>query len=132
MATVLPALNADGWITDPLKQLDLLFAHALETDFSQSNTFHGRVTSIPFIIAIHQANPDNLVRELKQSLTVYFSRYFDSVTVNSSVGPDIEGTNQYPLFIEATVSKNGSLYNLSNIVTVENGKIANVLREVNK
>lgn len=132
MATVLPALNGDGWISDPLKQLDLLFAHALESDFSQSNIFHGKVTSIPFIVAIHQANTENMAREMQDALKLYFGRYFDSVNVTASIGDDIEGTNKYPLFIEATITKDGSLYSLSNILNVENGKITDVLREVNK
>lgn len=126
-----PELGSGGWVTDPLKALDLIFAHALESDFSQSNVFHGRVTSIPFIIALHQTRPDNLSQELETALRNLFGRFFDSTNISVRYAePDAYG--KYVLTVGVSVTKNGIDYSLSTVISIKDGKVVEVLKELNK
>lgn len=128
---VVPELGFMGWITDPLKKLDILFAHAVLTDYSQSTVFRNKVTSIPYIIAQYHNMPLELQGELQIKLQAYFSRYFDTVSVQCKSQP-ADQDNRYTVSLSIAVQDKGNFYELVNVLVLENGKVASVLKEVNK
>lgn len=130
-AKVVPELGFMGWISDPLKKVDMLFSHVLESDFSQSTIYQGKVTSLPYIIARHQHDPLELQGEIQIQLSAYFGRYFEIASVLCKSG-ELNENNQYPVSLSISVQENGKLYELVNTLFLENGKVVKVLNEVNK
>ncbi len=131
MAVVVPELGSGSWVKDPLKQLELLFAHALTSNYSQSTIYPNKVTSIPYIIAKYQQYPESLISEMNKALTAYLLRYFSNVNVQCGLGDETED-NRYDLNISATVTRDGVTHGLSQIITLKDGKIVNVIRATNR
>ena len=130
MTPILPALNGNGWVTDPTILLNTLFAQCLVADYSQSTIYDGTITSIPYLVATYQDNPLVMATKLEEALTLYYSRYFVQVTVlvTYSDVPDI----LYPLYISIDVIVGGITYSLANVASIKNGMLNAVLQEINK
>lgn len=136
MKRLLPELGSGGWLSDPQQKLTLLFGHALASDASQSNIYDGAVTSIPDIIARYQNDVNDMVLQMDQALTTYYSRYFDSVIVISSVDADSNTTGSddgvYTLSISIEVVDSGKTYSLAVSGQLEDSKMINIIKEVNR
>jgi hypothetical protein len=128
MAATLPELGSGGWVTEPMKQLDLLLAHAMESDYSQSTIYFGNITSIPYLFQKFQHDPGRLCSELENMLSAYLSRYFDTVSVRCTT--EDKEDNKYDLYISGTVKRKGLSYELAKVVDLENNRMRYVA-EVN-
>ena len=131
MVAVVPELGPGAWVTDPLKQLDLLLSHALESDYSQSTIYQGKIFSIPFIIASHQQDEVRLVEEINTGLANYLGRYFESTDVNCTVG-EVNDDGTYGLNLSAKVKRNGISYGIERLADIKDGRIIAVGKEVNR
>lgn len=131
MVAVVPQLGASGWVTSPMKTLDLLISHALESDKSQSTIFNDEVFSIPWYIATYQDNESLLIQNIDNGLSKYLSRYFDSVNVDTTTtAPDSQG--RYELNLAASVKRDGVTYDIAKLALIRDGKILRVVAENNK
>lgn len=97
MTAVLPALSVeDGWVTGPTRQADLLMAHFLESDHSQSYLWTGGITSLAKIIEKTNGDIEAFCMECQKSLALYFSRYFEDVVVEvTDISADKESASAY-------------------------------------
>jgi len=125
---VIPSLG-NGWVTDPPLQLNTMFAHALVSDFSQSTLYAGKVTSIAYIVAQYQNNQVEMAAELETALQTYFISVFSIVDVHVTYSPVVD--NVYELFISISVTANNQPFSLSASVSVDNGKLLLVVKELN-
>jgi hypothetical protein len=130
MTACVPELGPGGWVTDPIRTLDLIFSHCLESDYSQSTVFYKMVTSIAYIIAFYQNNPAQLASELESRLELYFKRYFNTAQVQVTTGTVVEG--RYNIDVIASVTRDGKTYQLGKIVEIEGGKIKKVIAQANR
>lgn len=126
-----PELGSMGWVTDPLKTIELIFMHSLVADRSQSNVYDGVVVSVPWIIARYQQTPLRLTEELTSAYKAIFGRYFSSVNPKVKY-KDIENVNKYELFVSVDVVREGKTYSLARIFDLENGKLMRLLSEINE
>lgn len=130
MSKVVPELGSGEWIRDPETKLTMLFGHALVSDYSQSNIYHGQVTSIPFIIAENQDNISAMTSEMEAALNVYYRRYFSEVNV--VVTANESDTGQYGLVISVSVVDNNKTYNLSVAGALQGNRLVDIVKEVNR
>lgn len=87
-----PSLTAGGWVTEPGMKLDLAFADFLASNYSQSEVFEGKISSLPYIIQHTSGNVDALRREAADSLQRHLHKLFEKVSVSADVR-DVETGN---------------------------------------
>ena len=131
MQPTVPELGAGGWVTDPLKTLDLVISHAFETDYSQSSIYPGNVTSIAYILSQYQNSPSRMVEEIQKALIRLLNRYFEAVDVLGSYTEYMDD-NRYELKLDVTAKRNGRSYNLTQVYNISNGRFNRVLEEINR
>jgi len=130
MASVIPNLGSDSWVSDPNKKLTLMFAHALLADNSQSTIYNGSITSIPYIIGVYQNNTIEMTNQLETALSTYFLRGFDTADVTISNTTPTDG--KYQLNVSVNVTWNQIPYSLNQAFTVAGGVLTNLFKAINK
>ena len=125
---VLPVLGQAGWLTDPNQILSQLLAQAIVANYSQSNIYYGKITSIPYIIFSYQNEPDRLVIELRDRITKYLNKYLTQVTVQVDYLQTPTDLSSYDIFLSANGYYNGTFTDLQLTVSTDNGVIKNILQ----
>ena len=129
MKKVIPSLSPMGWIEAPETALNVMFAHILASDFSQSTIYAGKVVSLAQIVAENQENKINMLQAIETVLQDYFNRFFDTAMVvaidDGSISP------VYTIQIMVTITKSGVTYTLRENINVDNGKLSQVLKQLN-
>lgn len=120
MAIALPMLTTEGWVVDPKLQLNRIFAHIFLTDYSQSNIYAGKVTSLQYIIAEQGPNTNNIPEKLEKAISTILKRYFDNVEVFVKEKPSTSSEDdKYNLTLEAIVYKENVSYDLKTGLVVD-------------
>ena len=127
--TVIPSLG-DGWVEDPVRKINLMFANALVSDYSQTTIYAGKVTSIPYIVATYQTNQATMASELEAALQLYFKNVFSIVDVQVTYDAPIG--NKYNLYISINITENQKLFSLAASTAVDKGVLSLVTLELNK
>lgn len=83
MATI-PSLTLDGWVNNKNQQVNLLFKYFLTSEHSQSNTFHGHITSLPYILAKH-TDSISIRTEVSRALNTLYRKYYNKTELNVTV-----------------------------------------------
>lgn len=78
---VYPSLSEDGWVSSGIKIGDNLFSCFLISDYSQSYIYSGLISSFPWILQETQNDMSRTISLTQQTLSDYFSRYFNNVIV---------------------------------------------------
>jgi len=130
MATTatLPTLSTDGWVDSSLKTADYLFSHFFASDYSQSYTFIGSVSSFAHILHVNQGSISSTIRELQSSLSDYFGKYFTNVVVEIDDTATVEGSSSVTLnlFLNFT-DKTGTTYSLGKMIEYTNTTINRII-----
>lgn len=116
-----PALSEDSWVNHSQKIADQLFATFFASDYSQSYIYHGKISSLAYILQQTQGDMTSAVSQVRQTLSDYFSRYFNNVVVEVH---EIENTEdpskaQISIYLKFTDS-DGIEYNLQKIREISN------------
>lgn len=121
-----PSLSSDGWIDNSVRCADILFAHFLTSDKSQSYFFND-VRSLPYILNENMDNINTIMKEVKSNLLNYFNNYFNNVAVTV-----VEIPNQLDLSrieinidIEYTDTTGAKLY-LNKVLDITKGRLNNL------
>jgi len=116
MAIVDPQLSMQGWGTSNQQILDNTFARFFVSEAAQSNTFHGRIGSMSYLVATFGNNPVTMAQETKIALERLFGRIVDVVEANVEVinfQPNGSDSNsRYGLKITVETVLNGQRRNL--------------------
>lgn len=124
----LPSLTETGWITSSEITGDFLFAHFFASDYSQTEIYSGQVSSFAKIMQNNLNSVDNLIIELRNTLSAYYSRYFQSVNVDVQVKDDIANASKLALTIYiAYTDTAGKQYNLAKLVRDVTSKSAKII-----
>ena len=99
MNSVLPSLSDEGFITNKEVIIAKLFKYFLASNYSQSNTFYGDISSLNYIIATNTPN-DKMRADLETTLIKLYGRYFDSVDFNVNIETD--NTDVAKIYIDGT------------------------------
>lgn len=94
-----PSLTAGGWVTDPGAKLDLAFADFLASNYSQSEVFEGKISSLPYVIQQTAGKVDALRREAADSLQRHLQKLFEKVSVSTDVRDINTGDGTYTTLI---------------------------------
>ena len=108
-----PVLGFLGWRDDPAKKLDILLAHTLVADYSQSNRWEGTVTSLAYLIAKYGRDAYLMRTESEKAYERYLSNYFSKVEVTVTTKVSDEKTDKYELVITVEVWVNGVKYDMA-------------------
>lgn len=113
---VYPSLSEDSWVSNSERIADYLFATFFASDFSQSYIYHQKVSSFAYILHKNQGDIMGVLSSVRQTLSDYFSRYFNNVVVETQ---EIENTTepskgQISIYVAFTDS-DGKVYNLQRI-----------------
>ena len=130
MTPIIPSLSPMGWISDPKTALNIMFAHSLVSDYSQSTNYAKNITSIAWIVATYQNNKTEMLSAMENSLQIYLGRFFDAVSV---VAVD-DGTDKpsYVINLDIVAQKGGIAYQLTQNLNIDSGKLNIVLAHLNQ
>lgn len=127
MSIVVPSLSEDGWVDADGRQAEYLFSHVFLSDYSQTYIYDDQVTSLAWIIAMHDGDPLMISNTTQSRLETYFSRHFNNVVVETSIVTDPDDGNKYTLRIYLSFTgKDGVDYSLARLAFVENSLIKKV------
>ena len=127
MTIPVPVLAPAGWITSPAEKADSLLTYCFETNYSQTYLYLGKITSIQYIIEQNAGDINSLVINLRNSLEVFFGRYYDSVIVDVTYTVDKNDISNITLRLNCLVTDNGVQYSLGRLLTVSGSKISKVI-----
>lgn len=123
-----PSLTETGWITSSEITGDFLFAHFFASDYSQTHLYSGHVSSFAKIMQKNMDNVDNLVSELRSTLLLYYTRYFENVVVDVNVKDDLTNDSKLSLLIYIAYSDTaGKQYNLAKLVRDVTSKSSQII-----
>jgi len=120
---VLPSLSVDGWVGNKNAQMGKLFEHFLASEYSQSNTFYGNISSLKYLIATYD-DIHVLATEIEKALDKLYINYYDSVTVSVTVD-DTTSDSQVDFAINIIATYNNIRYGLAKDIKESNGNIIN-------
>lgn len=127
--SVIPALSQDGWVTSTAQKADYMISHFFLSEYSQSLLYTGNVASFQWIIQDNQGDMLKTNTVLRETLRVYFSRYFSEVVVESSYAeiPENSGRVRINLYVSFK-DHEGKEFVLSRLVDILDTKIERVLK----
>ncbi len=125
---VIPSLSQDGWVDSSLKLADYLLSHFFLSDYSQTYLYEGNVSSLPWIIQHTQNNMTETTSLTQSTLSNYFKRYFDVVTVQVVEVPNDKDPSfaQISIYLSFTDSV-GITYKIDKIIDIVNSKIHKII-----
>jgi hypothetical protein len=127
--SVIPALSQDGWVTSTAQKADYLISHFFLSEYSQSLLYAGNVASFQWIIQNNQGDMLKTNSTLRETLRIYFSRYFSEVVVESNYveTPENSGRVRITLYVSFK-DHEGKEFVLSRLVEILDTKIEKVLK----
>ena len=125
----IPTLSARGWLQDPISTLDLLFAHFLASDYSQTYMYPDNVSSLPYLIHLYGDKPDELVNNIRDTLSKYMGRYFDTVDIDVRVDNSNGNIRDvYSIILNLSVIREDTVYEIGRILRIKDGKFNKVIK----
>lgn len=117
-----PTLSEDAWVSDAKQKADYLMAHFFLSDYSQTQLYVGKVSSLPWVIQSTQGNMMQTVLQLQQTLETYFGRYFDNVVVDVvDQTPTDSSSAEIVLYIAFTDPETGATHTVNEVLRERNG-----------
>ncbi len=118
---VYPSLSEDSWVGNSQRIADYLFATFFASDYSQSYIYHKKICSFAYILHVNQGDMMGTISAVRQTLSDYFSRYFNNVVVEvqeveNTVDPSKGQISIYLSFTDTT----GEVFNLQKIREISN------------
>lgn len=126
-----PSLSTKGWIEDAPGVLDSVTANFFLTHPSLSTEFRKNIESLPVLIKEWGNSEVDIRREIRDSVTRLFARYFDEPTVEVEIDyPFPDDITRMNIRLSATVTSEGKLINVSRELELINSKLVNIM-EIN-
>lgn len=106
-----PTISTVGSPQNPVELAMKLIEYYNEANYSQSNSFFGKVTCLAYAIKEYQQQPERLSERIKLDLIGILSRLFDNVDITVDFNDNSNGT--YDLTIKGSYYCDGKKYDLS-------------------
>ena len=124
---LLPSLSLDGWVGSTAEKSDYLLSHFFLSEKSQTALYPGKVSSLPAIIQEYKNDMIGVTNAVRETLLVYFSRYFYDVVSECEYQEEPEDSSRVSLKIFVSfMDNNGQVYNLGRLATIMNSKIEKI------
>lgn len=126
--TPMPSMSTDGWVYDSVHIVDYMMSHFFLAEFSQTALYPGTISSIQYLIEKNQGSPSRTAQAIKETLTLYFERYFKEVTVQTQHRPDATDDTRasIDIFIEYTDDDNVKM-SFGKSADIVNGKYSKIV-----
>lgn len=120
----LPTLSVNGWTTNDASIFLKLFEYFLTSQYSQSVTYAGHISSLKYIV---QSNDTQYaVQEtIRNALYTMYSKFYSVVNVEVDVDDTVGDEIGYIISIDV-INEQGSSYSLSNIIRTVDNNIVNM------
>ena len=123
----LPSVSTSGWITSVAEKADRCLAYFFVSDYSQSDLYPNKITSLPYILQHTAGDTQALRDEVQTSLNQYLGRYFDQVNTVATADTTDTTDQRLNLKILVAVTQDGVQYNLSKLVATLNSAIVEII-----
>lgn len=81
---VYPTLDRAGWIEGPYEKVQMALADYIGTNYSQSNTFNGQLSSLIYAIQQNPNNIENTCSQIQRDFLSMVEKYVDDAQVEVS------------------------------------------------
>lgn len=130
MATLAPVvtLGIKGVLRDPAEKVDALLADFWASDANQSFLFDGQIANLSYLL--QQAGPDiiSLQFNIRSALERHFEPHFETALVEVTDDTDENQSARITLRLAITVTQNGVRYDVSNLLSMVNGKFEKITK----
>ena len=123
---VLPTLTVDGFVHSVPQTCDYLLAYFFLSQYSQSNLYYGKISSLAYIIQENGHDEQTMLLRIQSTLTTLFNRYFDSVEVSANIKRNEDNEAQYEIVTELIVRRGDISYNVGRQVSLINSVVQNI------
>jgi len=128
MGTMVPTLSSIGWIDTIEEKGDHVLSYFITSEYSQSVLYHGKISSLQWLVQRHGKNEVDLEREVNETLEGLMTRYFgDDTEVSVTVSErDPEQPGKLTIHFQCIVREGSHSASLGRRVEFLNGKLANI------
>lgn len=125
---VFPSLSK-GWVSSSLEKIDSVLNCWLLSDYSQSEVFHGHITSLTKMIAQYGNDPETFVSTTTNALEQFLGRYYDNVIVDMTYKylEDNAHGGPYAVTFKFTAIANGKRINLTAGIEITDSKLSKTM-----
>ena len=121
-------LTSKGWVADPESKADALLSYIFTSDYSQSNIFRGKITSVQYMIQQWGNSPAHLRNDMAKAIQSYLESNFDAAAVTITViDPTSADDARLTVRLDAVVTQNGLTYSLGRLVSFLNSKVVSIM-----
>lgn len=125
---VVPTLNPNGWVTDPIYGMSEILAMYFSNKRSQSDLFE--VRSIAYDLARHPDDPTGLASSVRESLTEMYTAYFpERVEVEVTTSLMEKPYRNYKLSVSVNCVSQGEVYSLAETYQKYEGGFKRILEK---
>ena len=124
---ILPTLSTDGWVNELAMKADRIMSYFFISDFSQTELYPDKITSLPYIIKVNAGDEMLLKSEMTRALNAYLSRHFDKADVSVSTNITSDTDHRLEIKLIITVYENDVQYNLGRLIQTVNSTISSIV-----
>ena len=127
MDVILPTMSIFGFTTDPNVITEKLFLYFVTSEYSQSVTFYGKISSLKYLLNQYATDPDKLKSEIYDTLVNLYKKYFPKVSIEVDVKEN-KKTKKNELIISITTeTEDGVISTVNETLVTSGSKITNIL-----
>ncbi len=123
VTTSLATLSTLGFVKDAITKFEFLISHFFLSDYNQTYLYYGNVTSLPRIIEENGNNIDGTIYDIKEKLTKYLNRYYDSSQIEVYLSDPASLSGSVSITISAIVIDNGTRKSFTRMLQAYDGKV---------
>lgn len=128
MPEPVPTLSSAGFVTGIQEKADRLFAYFLVSQYSQTYSHAGQISSFPKILQEQANDPSGLNTAVRQALIDLYQGYFDSVEVDVDTVPFPDNDSKLNIKISVILTQDGTSHSLSRLVSTQDSVVSKVVK----
>jgi len=128
---VLPTMSIFGMTKDSNIITEKLFLYFITSEYSQSVTFYGEISSLKYLLNQYATEPELLKNEIYETLLILYKKYFDNVEIEVDIKQDKNKKNSIEIKI-TTEDENGVVSTINETLTTSGTTITNLLELIYK
>ena len=119
MEYALPTLSRNGFVKDENIAIGKIFEYFKTTEYSQSNTYNGKLSSLNYLIQTYGTDSLNLQANVTSTLTTLYLSYYPKVDISVRVVENGD-SGAYNLSIDISCTgTDGKEYTLNEYTSVD-------------
>ena len=126
MVSVVPSVSTQGWLTTTGEKADRLLGYFFSSEHSQTKSYYGSISSLPYLIAEYQSKMSDLKTAISRSLNQMMSAYFEEIDIDVRIRADDDSDTKYTIYLSARIIENEETFELSNVIQIEDSVIAKI------